>query len=145
MQNSDNLFPNTVAIYQMGGLPGTSYGGNYGGNGTTDLQKSRRISVVVEDCESEFYAQVCETAQLAAKPYAGVKSQRQRRMQMTRTAWASVAPLADYNTIADAVRDLAAKLHENYQARYKTQLDAPLEEIITAALQNDEAQPPNKN
>lgn len=100
---------------------------------------------MVEDCECEFYAQVYETAQFAARPSAGVKSQRQRRMQMTRTAWASVEPLDCYNTVADAVRDLAAKLHENYQARYKTQLDAPLEEIITAVLQNDAAQPPSKN
>lgn len=145
MANLGDLFPGTVAIYQRGGVPGASDGGNYGSNSTADLQKSRRISVVVEDREREFYAQLYETAQLAAKPSAGVKSQRQRRMQMTRTAWASVAPLDYYNTITDAVRDLAAKLHGNYQARYKTKLDAQLEELITAALQNDEAQPPSKN
>ena len=141
MVNLDDLFPGTSA-YKIGGLPGSADGGYYRDNDLTSLGSGRRIFVVVDDREDEFYVQVYVMTSSIAKPSARVQSPKKR--QLSRTVWASVAPLDDYVNIADAVRDVAAKLHENYMQRYKANLDAPLENIIMVALQNIGVQPPGE-
>ena len=141
MADLNDLFPDTSA-YKIGGPPDSADGGRYNNEALSGLWNGRGIFIIFDYRETEFYAQVYVVQSVIAKPSARVPSPKKR--QLTRTAWASVAPLDDYVNIADAVHDVAVKLHENYTQRYKANLDAPLEDIITATLQSIGVLPPGE-
>lgn len=120
-------------------LPNASDGGHFNPHelgSLGNLAKGHKLGnkyfiIDVYDGEDEFLVDVYEvTTGLTAKPSVRIKSPRKR--QMIRNVFASVPPIDDYNTIADAVRDVVAKLCENYSARYGAALDLPLEEIISS-------------
>ncbi len=132
MVNLDDLFPRTVEIWSsrspMGG-----FGYKVGSN--------KYIFVDVDDGEDGFSVEVQELVTgLTAKPSARIRNPRTR--QRERAVLAMVAPIDDYNTIADAVNEVAAKLRENYLTRYREPLDGPLEETITKTLAYLSVQPP---
>ena len=141
MANFDDLFRDT-APYKIEGQPHSADGGHYVHNDLTSLGDGRRIFVLFEDGEDDFYARVYVMTPSIARPSARVPSPKKRLLM--RTVGASIAPLDDYIHIYDAVRDIAAKLHENYMRVYQTNLDVQLEGIITAALQSIGAQPPGE-
>ncbi len=139
MRNLDNLFSNSK--YPLLRAPSSiSDGGHHYRNDSSNppeiLAARKRIDVYVDDCDDFFYVAVSETVVLPERHSAGKKP---RRRQLTRTAWAWVAPIDYYftldYTLKDAVCDAAAKLRENWARRYQAELNAvPLEDLITLAV-----------
>ncbi|MBI3037405.1 hypothetical protein HYY73_06695 [Candidatus Woesearchaeota archaeon] len=131
MGSLDDLFPGTVEIWSSESpLGGFGY----------EIGKNKHVYVDIDDGRDGFSVEVQELVTgLTAKPSARIRNLRTR--QRERAVWATVAPIDDYNTIADAVSALAAKLRENYFTRYADTLEGPLEEAITAALAYLRVQP----
>ena len=149
MGNLDDLFPG-IRPYSTERLPSDSSGGHYNAcdiNGAWGIaevhyqQGNRHVFVDVADYEDEFFVRLYEVVTgLTAMPSPKIKNPK--KWQMSREVCASVSSIDDYHRISDAVRDVAAKLRENYWARYKAALDLPLEEIITTKLQEVGIPPP---
>lgn len=142
MGNLDDLFPELYECQLL--VPqNVSDGGHYYATNLTSLAPNKYVEVYIGDYDCQFYVQLNETVQLSPRPQSA-RIKKPRKWQLTRIVLATVAPIDDYNTIADAVNAVAAKLRENYWARYKATLDLPLEEIISTKLQNAGMQPPSE-
>lgn len=162
MGNSDNLFSGTEEYPPLRSQH-FSDGGHHNAKGFNGLEilaqggvessqepygyeigSNKYVLVTEVDVrEDSFYVEVHEIViGLTAKPSARIKNLRKR--QLTRTVRATVAPIDDYNTIGDAVNAVAAKLRENYSARYAGTLEGPLEEALATTLKYLSVQPPGE-
>ena len=130
MVNWADWFPGTWEEYNARGLnspesPTDGYVYKTGENKYVHIDADYR--------EDGFYVEVHELVLgLTAKPSARIKNPKIR--QRERAVWATVAHTEFYDTIADAVNAVAAKLRENYSKRYHEILDGPLEKAITETL-----------
>ncbi len=136
MRTSDDLFSN-IKYPPIGAQP-PSDGGHYYRNDSSNppelLAAHKRIEVYVGDYDKFFYAAVAVN-EVVVLPKKHSSGKRPRSRQLTRTAWAWVAPIDDYITIGAAVHDVTAKLRENWARRYQAELNAiPLEDLIALAL-----------
>ncbi len=139
MVNWDDLFPGTREEYNAQGPNSPESVDGYG----YKIGNNKYAFVDVDDSKDGFYVEVNELVTgLTAKPSARIKNPRKR--QLERAVWATVAPIGDYNTIADAVNAVAAKLRENYSKRYQEQLVGPLEKTIAETLAYLGVQPPGE-
>lgn len=149
MANLDDLFPGSNK-YPPLRPQNISDGGHYydSSNVPSISSVGKCIDVYVDDSDYELWVSISETVHLPARPSARTKNHGKRQLprnkQLTRTVWATVAPIDDYDTIADAVHDASAKLRERYLERYKTTLEAPLDYLILLALQASGVQPPGE-
>lgn len=140
MRSLDDLFPGTIEEYNANHFNSSErhldgYGYKIGNN--------KYVYIDVDDREDGFNVEVNEfVTGLAAKPSARIKNPRKR--QLKRTVSATVASIDEYSTIADAVNAVAAKLRENYSARYTGTLEGPLEAAITTTLKYLGVQPPGE-
>ena len=139
MMNWHELFPGTREAYnaQSPNSPESVDGYVY------KTGNNKYVFIDADDREDGFYVEVHELVLgLTAKPSARIKNPRKRQLQ--RAICATVAPIYDYNTIADAVNAVAAKLRENYSKRYQEPLVGSLEEAITETLAYLGVQPPGE-
>lgn len=146
MADLDDLFPGTIEIPKPNAS--ASDGGHFYRHGLGSLGSlehyngsTRRLFLNIYDSDEEFSVDVYEVVTgLSAKPGVRIKSPRKRLL--TRDVGASVPPIGDYDSIADAIRGVATKLRANYFARYKEPANIALEEVIAACLLQGGVQPP---
>ena len=130
MVNWADRFPGTREEYNVRGLnsPESPTDGYVYKTG-----KNKYVHIDANYHEDGLYVEVHELMTgLTAKPSARIKNLKVR--QRERAVWATVAHTESYDTIADAVNAVAAKLRENYSKKYQEILDGPLEKAITETL-----------